>query len=251
MSVPMPAKPDATPALPGLSPICGKPIVARFDGGQLSSDGGILALRGIEQHLGVADRQAACVADPRDPDRVRHSIANIIRFRLLMIAAGYENGNDAASLRHDPAFKLALGGLSEGAALCSQPTISRPENLLMPARSSWRVAQFDTLRLRLLKIAACVVEWKTKVLVHLPSAGPDQAILRLVLDRLLRPVSSEPWGNGAPSEHCTATPSLAIRTPPPAPCAGAPRRAPITLRTPASATNPPTKAWGEFCGLNG
>ena len=58
----------------------------------------------------------------------------------------------------------------------------------LPARSSWRVAQFDTLRLRLLKIAARVVEWKTKLMVHLPSAFPDKAILRLVLDRLGRPV---------------------------------------------------------------
>ena len=128
----MPAKPDATPALPGLSPVCGKSIVARFDGGQLSSDGGILALREIEQRLGVADRLAACVADPRDPDRVRHSVADIIRFRMLMIAAGYEDGNDAASLRHDPAFKLALGRLPDGGALCSQPTISRLENLPRP-----------------------------------------------------------------------------------------------------------------------
>ncbi len=53
----------------------------------------------------------------------------------------------------------------------------------LPVRSSWRVAQFDTLRLRLLKIAARVVEWKTKVMLHLPSACLDQAILRLVLDR--------------------------------------------------------------------
>jgi hypothetical protein len=50
------------------------------------------------------------------------------------------------------------------------------------------VAQFDTPRLRLLKIAARVVEWKTKVMVHLPSAFPDKAILRLVLDCLARPV---------------------------------------------------------------
>jgi hypothetical protein len=57
---------------------------------------------------------------------------------------------------------------------------------LMPKHSSWRVAQFDTLRLRLLKIAARVVEWKTKLMVHLPSAFPDQAILRLVLDRMPR-----------------------------------------------------------------
>lgn len=57
---------------------------------------------------------------------------------------------------------------------------------LMPARSSWRVAQFDTLRLRLLKIATRVIEWKTRVMLHLPSACPDQAILRLVLGRLPR-----------------------------------------------------------------
>jgi hypothetical protein len=57
---------------------------------------------------------------------------------------------------------------------------------LMPARSTWRVAQFDTLRLRLLKIATRVVEWKTRVMLHLPSACPDQAILRLALERLLR-----------------------------------------------------------------
>ena len=132
MSETMPAKPEATPALPGLSPVRGKPIIARFDGGQLSSDGGILALREIEQRLGIADRLAACVADPRDADRVTHSIADIMRFRMLMIAAGYEDGNDANSLRHDPAFKLALGQLPQGAALCSQPTISRLENLPRP-----------------------------------------------------------------------------------------------------------------------
>jgi hypothetical protein len=128
----MPAKVESNPALPGLSPVCGKPIIARFDGGQLSSDAGVLALREIESRLGVADRLAACVADPRAAGRIEHGIADILRFRMLMIAAGYEDGNDAASLRHDPAFKLALGRLPEGAALCSQPTISRLENLPGP-----------------------------------------------------------------------------------------------------------------------
>jgi hypothetical protein len=56
----------------------------------------------------------------------------------------------------------------------------------MPKRSSWRVAQFDTLRLRLVKLAMRVVALKTRVTLHLPSACPDQAILRLVLDRLPR-----------------------------------------------------------------
>jgi hypothetical protein len=49
----MPASDDATPALPGLSPICGRPIEARFDGGLMSSDGGLLVLRQIEQRLGI------------------------------------------------------------------------------------------------------------------------------------------------------------------------------------------------------
>ena len=51
---PMPAKVETTPALPGLSPVGGKPVIARFDGGQLSSDGGLLVLREVEQRLGVA-----------------------------------------------------------------------------------------------------------------------------------------------------------------------------------------------------
>ena len=97
-------------------PVTGRrqPIVARFDGGQLSSDGGLLALREVERRLGVADRLAACIDDPRAPERVRHGLAEIIRFRMLMIAAGYEDGNDADSLRHDPVFKLALDRLPDG-----------------------------------------------------------------------------------------------------------------------------------------
>jgi hypothetical protein len=56
---------DVTPFLPGLSPVQGKAVVARFDGGRLSSEGGLLALREIETRLGLADRSAACVKDPR------------------------------------------------------------------------------------------------------------------------------------------------------------------------------------------
>ena len=99
---------DPTLPLPGLSPIEGKEIVARFDGGRLSSDGGLLVLREIERRLKIAERLAACIDDPRDPGSTVHPLADIIRFRMLMIAAGYEDGNDADSLRADPLFKLAL-----------------------------------------------------------------------------------------------------------------------------------------------
>ncbi|HKK22568.1 MAG TPA: IS1380 family transposase [Pseudohaliea sp.] len=125
----MPASVDATPPLPGLSPVADKALIARFDGGQLSSDAGVLTLREVERRLGVAERLAGCIPDPREPERVQHPLADIVRFRMLMIAAGYEDGNDANALRADPVFKMALERTPDAAALCSQATISRLENL--------------------------------------------------------------------------------------------------------------------------
>jgi hypothetical protein len=115
--------------LPGLSPVGGKMIEARFDAACMSSDGGLLALREVEQRLAIASRLAACLHDPRDHSRVVHGLDEIIRTRMLMIAAGYEDGNDADRLRRDPMFKLAMGRLPDDGDLCSQPTISRLENL--------------------------------------------------------------------------------------------------------------------------
>ncbi len=115
--------------LPGLSLVAGKPIVARFDGGLLSSDGGVLALREVEQRLRVADRLVGCIEDPRAPDQITHTLSDIVRFRLLMIAAGYEDGNDANNLRVDPMFKMAHALAPSDRELCSQSTISRLENL--------------------------------------------------------------------------------------------------------------------------
>src|SRR4051812_19269388 len=63
---------------------------------------------------------------------------------------------------------------------------------LMPSRSAWRVMQFDTLRRRLLKLAARVVELKKQVKIHLPSRAPDQAIFTMLLARLPRLVTREP-----------------------------------------------------------
>jgi hypothetical protein len=119
---------ECTPELPGLSPVSGKRVVARFDGGEMSSDGGLLLLREVEGRIGLADRLAGCLIDARDLERVRHSMADILRFRMLMIAGGYEDGNDATSLRRDPIFKMATERLPSEPDLCSQPTISRMEN---------------------------------------------------------------------------------------------------------------------------
>jgi hypothetical protein len=131
---------DPTLPLPGLSPVDGKRVDVRFDGGLLSSDGGVLALREVENQLGVADRLAACLVGPRNGAHVTHSFADIVRFRLLMIAAGYEDGIDANALRSDPMFKMALDATPSPRDLCSQPTISRLENL-PDARSLLRMGR--------------------------------------------------------------------------------------------------------------
>ena len=120
----------STPSRLCLSPVDGKQVLLGFDGARMSSDAGLMLLREIERREGLAGWLASCMEDPRAPGKVQHSLEDIIRFRILMIAAGYEDANDAADLRHDPSFKLALERAPEsGAALCSQPTISRMENL--------------------------------------------------------------------------------------------------------------------------
>ena len=125
---------ETSPFLPGLPPVAGKELCARFDGGRLSSDGGVLLLRGFEQGLGLADLLASCMTDERERCSTTHSHGDMIRARMFAIACGYEDCDDLDLLRFDPAFKLACGRLSEtGADLMSQPTLSRLENL-----PSWR-----------------------------------------------------------------------------------------------------------------
>jgi hypothetical protein len=78
---------------------------------------------------------AACLPDHRDPGRIDHTIAEMIRFRAFAIAAGYEDANDCDSLRGEPVFKMALGRApASGDDLCSQPTMSRLENA--PSRAA-------------------------------------------------------------------------------------------------------------------
>ncbi len=120
--------------LPGLSPVENLDIHARFDGGALSSDGGVLVLREIERRLKFSDALAACIEDERDPARTLHEYATMIRERIFAIACGYEDCDDLDELRHDPAFKMACERLPDsGHALASQPTLSRLENA-----PSWR-----------------------------------------------------------------------------------------------------------------
>ena len=106
-----------------------KKVTAAFDGGRITSDGGVMLLAAIETSMGIAAKLAPLIADRRNPLLVTHGVADILRARMLAIACGYEDADDLDHLRSDPGFKLACGRLPEsGAELCSQPTVSRWEN---------------------------------------------------------------------------------------------------------------------------
>jgi hypothetical protein len=106
-----------------------KKVTAAFDGGRITSDGGVMLLGAVEASMGIAGRLASLIADRRNPLLVRHRVSDILRARMLAIACGYEDADDLDHLRSDPAFKLACGRLPDsGSDLCSQPTVSRWES---------------------------------------------------------------------------------------------------------------------------
>jgi hypothetical protein len=103
-----------------------KEIIADFEGGRITSDGGGLLLRELDQRCRIAEKAASCLHDPRDSGKVKHDLLTLVRQRLFAIAQGYEDNNDAATLAKDPAFKIMAGRAPKSAAdLASQPTLSR------------------------------------------------------------------------------------------------------------------------------
>src|SRR5438093_372425 len=112
-----------------LAPVGDKTVELDFDGGPLSSDAGIVLLKDIDDQLGLTRALAAVLSDRRDARRIHFTSEDLLKQRVFQIAAGYEDANDANTLRHDPIFKLLLDRLPEtGAPLASQPTLSRFEN---------------------------------------------------------------------------------------------------------------------------
>ena len=105
------------------------PVVIRFDAPEISSDGGALLLRGIDEQLGLTADLAACLPDERDPTRVLHSRLEQMRQRTYQVALGYEDCNDADRLRLDPVLNTVCDRTPEDPiGLSSQPTLSRLEN---------------------------------------------------------------------------------------------------------------------------
>jgi DDE family transposase len=109
----------------GTSPLL---LEAAFDGGRVTSDGGLCWLAEVDRELGICEAIAEHVPDWRRSS-ARHSLETLVRQRIYQVACGYEDQDDSDTLRTDPLLKLALGRLPEtGPDLASQPTISRLEN---------------------------------------------------------------------------------------------------------------------------
>ena len=104
------------------------PITVAFDAPHISSDGGALLLRQIDDRLELSERLAALLPDEREPRKVKHDRREQLRQRLYQIALGYPDCNDADRLRQDPVLKSVCDRSLHATGLSSQPTLSRLEN---------------------------------------------------------------------------------------------------------------------------
>ena len=99
-------------------------VEANFEGGDLSSDGGLLLLRRADERIGLSRAAAAVLSDPRDPTRITHSLRDLLAQRIYGLCCGYEDLNDHDALRDDLLMQTAVGRVD---ALASSPTLSRLE----------------------------------------------------------------------------------------------------------------------------
>jgi hypothetical protein len=132
----------STPEQLSFPPVAGHTLRADFEGGALSSDFGVLLLRGIDRQIGLTARLAAAIHDTRHPSYIDHPLRDLLAQRIYQIASGYADGNDANSLRRDPLFKLGVehSPLAPEQDLASAPTFSRLEHS-MDRKDLYRLTQ--------------------------------------------------------------------------------------------------------------
>jgi Transposase DDE domain group 1 len=121
--------PEITAPKLNLFSIQGKDIELSFSGDRISSDGGLLLLREVDNQLNLLSSASKCILDERDKRYIDHSVKELLKQRVFQIAAGYEDCNDCNDLHEDMIFKLCAGRLPQSENdLASQPTMSRLEN---------------------------------------------------------------------------------------------------------------------------
>lgn len=140
-----------------------RPLVARFDLLNGSSDGGAVLLKAADARLGLVEELSRCLFDRRKSGKVNHEVSDLLSQRIFGIACGYADCNDAARLTHDPVHKILVDrDPMEGDPLASQPTLSRFENAVGP-RDLYRMGEvlaalvIDRHRLRIGKTCRKVI----------------------------------------------------------------------------------------------
>lgn len=108
-------------------------VEGRFDGGSMTSDAGVMLLGAADRKLGLMDAAARCIADPRNPERIQHSVLEMLRQRVYGLALGWEDLNDHSALRQDVAIQTAVG---VDKATASAPTLCRLEKWADKATAS-------------------------------------------------------------------------------------------------------------------
>ena len=147
---------------------CGKrEIVARFDGGTISSDGGALLLRRTEERLNLLPRLADCFLDGRNQEQVEHSIQEMLSQRIYGLALGYEDLNDHEQLRKDPVFGILAGGAKLEEPLAGKSTLNRME---MGAGTKDRYKKITFWK-------EAIDELMVKVFLESQAQAPDQIVL--------------------------------------------------------------------------
>jgi hypothetical protein len=145
-------------------------VVARFDGGTMSSDGGALLLREVDRRLNLLGRLAACFYDQRSPWLVSHSVAELVSQRVYGLALGYEDLNDHDQLREDPLLAVLSGKRQVGEeALAGKSTLNRLE------LSTEQPSRYKKIHCW----AEAVDELLTRVFVEAQEVPPERVVLEL------------------------------------------------------------------------
>ena len=158
-------------------------VIAQFDGGQITSDAGGLLLQQVEQATGILRQFAACFTDHRAPERIEHSVDQLLAQRIYALALGYEDLNDHDELRHDPLLAVLAGKADptgqerrqrrdRGKALAGKSTLNRLELTPVGATAESR---YKKIRAQAYQIE----DFFTEIFVQSQSAPPERLILDL------------------------------------------------------------------------
>jgi Transposase DDE domain group 1 len=146
-------------------------VVARFDGGKITSDAGGLLLRQVDQRIGLLARLGKCFLDGREQSRVRHSVREMISQRVYGLALGYEDLNDHEQLREDPVLMLLAGSADAGSRLAGKSTLNRLElGAEVSAEDRYKKVRYD---------AAAIDELLVSIFLEAHTQAPAEIVIDL------------------------------------------------------------------------